>query len=243
MNFLVRKYWPVLMLLLLGAMLASAQTTPPRRIALLQYINGSVSIQPHGTGSWVAAELNNTLNISDNVWTDKASQAEVNVGTGMLRMNSETSLSIVNIGFHTVQVKIHQGTVHLHVRHLFDGELYEVDSDNARFTLTKSGDYRFDVDPKTDTTTIAVWKGAGTITGEHPAVRIHGRQQVVLTGATAYERHNVPAPDGFDEWCRVRNQRQDNAYPVTYPYPYAYPYPYPYPPGVILYGRPRWWWY
>jgi ferric-dicitrate binding protein FerR (iron transport regulator) len=238
MNFPLRKFfpvgkcWAVLIPLLFAAVLASA--APPRRIALLQYTYGTVSVQSQGTGSWAAATPNQQLALSDNVWTDKLSRAEVNVGTGMLEMNAETSLTIVNVNFHTVQVRIHQGTLHLHVRHLFGGEIYEVDSANGSFTVTKGGDYRFDVDPQADTTRITVWKGEGSITGDRPAVRVRGHEQVVLSGTmAAYERHKAPAPDSFDEWCRVRNQRQDSAYPAVYPPP----------PGVIIYGRPRPWWY
>jgi len=236
MNILARKYsWAALMPLLFGAVLATA--APPGR-ALLQYTNGAVSVQPHGTGSWVAAAANQRLNTSDNVWTDKDSRAELNVGTGLMQLNSQTSLTLVNVDRRTVQVRLNQGTLYLHVRHLFDGEIYEVDSSNSAFTLTKSGDYRFDVDPQTDTTTITVWKGEGSVTGDRPAVRVKGHEQVRLIGvAAASERHKDPKPDGFDEWCRVRNQREDHAYPRVYPYPY------PYPPGVIVYGRPGpWYW-
>jgi len=238
MNVHVRKHWAVLMPLLFGAVLATA--APVGRIALLQYTSGTVSIQPHGTGSWVAAASNDPVRNSDNVWTDKASRAELNVGTGLMQMNSETSLTIVNVDRHAVQVRLHQGTLYLHVHHLFDGEVYEVDSGDGSFTLAKSGDYRFDVDPKEDTTTITVWRGEGTVTGERSALRVKGHEQVRLSGtAAAYERHKDPTPDGFDEWCRLRNQRLDSAYPrvYPYPYPYAYPYPYPYPPGVIVFGR------
>lgn len=237
MNVLVRKHWAVLMpLLLFGTVLAAA--APPGRVALLQYITGAVSVQPRGTGVWVAAIANRRLTTSDNVWTDKDSRAELNVGTGMLRMNSETSLTIVNVDRRTVQVRINQGTLNLHVRHLFPGEIYEVDGSNGIFTLTKSGDYRFDVDPRADTTTITVWKGEGSVSGEHQAVRVRAHEQVRLPGVAAADKpHKAPAPDGFDEWCRVRDQRQDSAYPRVYPYPY------PYPPGVVIYGRPGPWYF
>jgi hypothetical protein len=231
MNVLVRKCWVMLVLLLCGAVLAMA--APPGRVAFLQYVSGTVSIQPHGSGSWVKAATNRALGAADNVWTDTASRAELNVGTGILQMNAQTSLTFVNVEPTTVQVRLNQGTLHLHVRHLFRGEIYEVDSRNGSFTLTKSGDYRFDVDPKSETTTITVWKGEGSVSGERPTKRVHAHQQVRLSGITAaYESHEAPKPDGFDEWCRLRNKRQDSVYP------YGYPYPAPYPPGVVIYGRP-----
>jgi hypothetical protein len=239
MNFSVRKYWAALLPLLFGAILATA--APAGRGAVLQYMNGTVSIQPHGTGSWVAAAVNDPLKNADNVWSDKASRAELNAGTGVLQMNAETSLTLVNVAGPTIQLRLNQGTLYLHVRHLFDGEIYEVDSRDGAFTITKSGDYRFDVDPKADVTTITVWKGEGSVTsGERAAVRVKAHEQIRLAGvAAAYERHKAPKPDGFDEWCRLRDQRLDSAYPRGYPYPY----PYPYPPGVVIYGRPGpWYW-
>src|SRR5580658_5433261 len=61
----------------------------PGRVARLQYMSGSVSIQPQGTGDWVSGSVNRPLTNSDNVWTDKDSRAELNVGTGILRMSNE----------------------------------------------------------------------------------------------------------------------------------------------------------
>ena len=62
-----------------------AETEPPARAARLQYMSGSVSVQPQGTGDWVAGEVNRPLTNSDNVWADKDSRAEISVGTGLIR--------------------------------------------------------------------------------------------------------------------------------------------------------------
>src|SRR5579884_1682533 len=70
---------------------------PPGRVARLQYMSGSVSIQPNGNDEWVEATLNRPLTNSDNVWTDKDSRAELNVGTGVMRMDSMSSLTITNV--------------------------------------------------------------------------------------------------------------------------------------------------
>src|SRR5947207_7642194 len=53
-----------------------AQPDPPARAARLQYMNGSVSVQPHGADEWVAGGLNRPLTNSDNIWADKNSRAE-----------------------------------------------------------------------------------------------------------------------------------------------------------------------
>src|SRR5262249_36596738 len=154
-----------LLMLLLSAAVLWAEDDPPGRVARLQYVSGSVSVQPQGTQDWVAAALNRPLTTSDNIWTDKNSRAELSVGTGIFRMNSEASVTFTNLNDRTIQLQLHQGTLSLHLRKLYDGEIYEIDTPNMAFTVQKSGDYRFDVDPERDASTVTVWKGRGDATG------------------------------------------------------------------------------
>ena len=70
---------------------------PPARAARIQYISGEVSMQPGGVDDWVAASLNRPLTSADRVWADKDSRVELNVGTGFVRLSSETSLTLTNV--------------------------------------------------------------------------------------------------------------------------------------------------
>ena len=191
---------------------------PPGRAVRLQYMSGSVSVQPRGTEDWVAGTLNRPLTIADNVWTDKDSRAELNVGTGTMRMGSETSLTLTNVSDNTVQVELHQGTLDLHVRHLFGGEIYEVDTPNMAFTIQKSGDYRLDVDPNGDASVVTVRKGEGDATGQGPGVHVHSNEQVRFTDENSMTHTTAEAPpyDGFDSWCAVRDKREDTSLSARY---------------------------
>ena len=132
------------------------QPDPPGRVARVQYMSGQVSMQPGGVNDWVAAGLNRPLTTADRVWTDKDSRAELNVGDGFLRMNSETSVTLTNVSDSTVQIELDQGTLALTVRHLESGEVYEVDTPNFAFTVMKTGVYRFDVVPSQDESWVTV---------------------------------------------------------------------------------------
>ena len=194
------------------------QNDPPGRVAAVGYMTGSVSIQPQGTGDWVQGTLNRPLTIGDNVWADKDSRAELSLGTGVMRISSETSLTLTNVTNDAVQVQLHQGTLDVHVRKLYSGEVYEIDTPNQAFTVTKSGEYRFDVDPNGDTTLVTVWKGEGEATGQGPAVRVHEGEQARFTNGNSLQ-HQIsaaPAPDGFDDWCKVRDKREDNSISARY---------------------------
>jgi len=204
--------------LLCFSTLTWAEPDPPGRVARLQYVQGSVSVQPRGTEDWVAATVNRPLTTSDNMWVDKDSRAELNVGTGVLRMNSETSVTLTNVSDSTVQVQLNQGTLNLRVRRLYRGEIYEVDTPNMAFTVQKSGQYRFDVGASGDATLVTVWQGEGDATGNGPAVRVRAHRRARFTGGTslAHEIYEAPPFDGFDDWCRVRDRREDHAVSARY---------------------------
>src|SRR6266566_8655808 len=190
---------------------------PPSRAARLQYMSGSVSVQPHGTDDWVSGTLNRPLTNSDNIWADKNSRAEISVVTGLIRIDSESSLTLTNVSDNMVQLQLHQGAMNLHVRRLYDGETYEVDTPNQAFTVRKPGDYRFDVDPNADKTVVTVWRGEGESSGQGPAVRLRANQQARFTsGSQNGDVHQAPSPDGFDEWAQSRDHRLDHSASARY---------------------------
>jgi hypothetical protein len=196
----------------------SVATDPPGRVARLQYMTGEVSVQPQGAGDWVAGDTNRPLTNGDNVWADKDSRGELSLGTARARINSESSLTLTNISDNAVQLSLHQGTLNLTVGRLYGGEVYEVDTPNIAFTVGKPGDYRFDVDPNGDTTVATVWKGEGDATGSGPEVHVSEGQQVTFTQGNSLQNEvaAAPQPDGFDQWCRARDQQASQSASARY---------------------------
>jgi hypothetical protein len=207
-----------LLMLLLALASLSAFADPPSRAVRIKYISGPVSLQPGGVNDWVAAIVNRPLTTSDRVWTDKEARAELHLGSAALRMNAETSMTLTNISDDVVQIELDQGTLNLHIRHLFGGETYEIDTPNQAFTILKSGDYRFDVDPNADTTSITVWHGEGEANGQGPGVKLKSGHQASFYNGTSleYQKASAPGLDGFDDWCRVRDDREDHARSYEY---------------------------
>ncbi len=191
---------------------------PPGRAADIRNIMGQVSIQPGGVDDWVDAAINRPLTTGDKVWTDKASRTELNLGNSALRLSSETSLTLSDVTDQDVQVELDQGTLNLSVRQIYDGEIYEVDTPNMAFTLSRAGNYRFDVDPDGDTTLVTVRNGAGDATGDGPSVSIRSGQQVSFSNGQSMQSQmtGAPAPDGFDDWCRVRDDREMHSESAQY---------------------------
>jgi len=191
---------------------------PSGRVARLQFTEGEVSMQPGGVNDWVAASLNRPLTTSDRVWTDKNSRAELNVGDGFIRMNSETSLTLTNISNNTVQLELDQGVLEVTVKHLEKGVIYEIDTPNYAFTVMKTGVYRFDVLPYGDQSWVTVRSGAGEATGKGPAVKVSSGQQVRFTSEKSLQHtaQSAPVPDGFEDWAAVRDKRLGDSLSAKY---------------------------
>ena len=211
------------------------QQDPSGRVARFQYMSGEVSTQPGGVNDWIAASQNRPLTTADRVWTDKGARAELNVGNGYIRMNSETSLTLTNVSDQNVQLELDQGVLEVTVRHLEPGEIYEVDTPNYAFTVMKPGTYRFDVYPSEDQSWVTVRSGYGEATGRGNAVRVNSGTQVRFSGGNSLQHvsEDAPSRDGFDDWVRVRDKRLDDSVSARYV-----------SPGVIGYqdldGYGRW---
>jgi hypothetical protein len=191
---------------------------PPDRVMRLKYMSGQVSFQPGGVDDWVAATMNRPLTTADRVWTDKESRAELKLAAAALRMDSETSMTISNLSDNTVQIELDQGVLNVHVRRMAGGEIYEVDTPNVAFTLLKPGDYRFEVDPTSDTSTVIVRHGKGEANGNGRGVRVESGELAHFEHGNTmmHSTAQAPRPDGFDDWCRVRDDREDKAESVRY---------------------------
>ncbi len=203
----------------------------PERTAILQYMSGEVSFAPSATNQWTAARLNQPLTPSEYVWTGANSRAEINVGDGFIRMNSEASLTIVALNPSNVQFSVNQGEVSLTVFRLPPGEIYEIDTPNTTLTVTKTGVYRVEVKPAEEKTLVTTRKGSVVATGRGPAVTISSGQQVTFLGDNSLQHtaEKAPLPDGFEDWASVRDKRLG----VTRP-PFVVGFGYgPYPYGAV----------
>jgi hypothetical protein len=209
---------------------------PPERIARVQYMSGQVSIAPCEGNDWVAAALNQPLRAPICIWADKDSRAELNVGSAFIRMGSETSVALSTINRGTIQFRVNQGVASLSVRYLFPGEIYEIDTPNTTLTLMKPGVYRVSVFPNQDQTWVTVRKGSITATGQGPSVKINAGQQVRFQNKISMQHtaEKAPAPDGFDDWARVRDQRLWGRQPSPFGIYFGYPPPLYGPPGLWI---------
>ncbi len=195
------------------------QGDPPSRVARLQFFEGQVSLQPGGVDDWIDASLNRPLTTADRIWTDEHSRAELSIASAALRLGSETSVTLTNLDDSTAQIELDQGTLSLSVRYLNPGDIVEVDTPNFAYTVFKPGEYRFAVKPDEDRSWITVQRGDGEASGDaDSAVRVFSGQAVLFSQGLSlfHSEPGVPAHDGFDEWCELREQRETSSASARY---------------------------
>ena len=213
--WLVFVFTFALQVLLAGAARAQDQADdedPPSRVARLNYSSGSVSFQPGGEGEWVGAVNNRPLTTGDNLWADQNSRAEFHVGSLAVRMNSETSMTFLDLDDRTTQLRLSMGSVILRVRHLDDGDLLEVDTPNVAFTIQRTGEYRVDVSEDGTRTITTVWHGRAEATGGGYSYTVVAGQEATFTGTDQldHEIAQIHPSDDFDNFAFQRDARDDH---------------------------------
>ena len=191
---------------------------PPGRVARLSYSVGSVSFQPGGEGDWVQAVRNRPMSTGDNLWADKDSRAELQTGSTSIRVDSQTSLTLLDLGDRDTQLKLSQGSIIVRVRHLDDEDHFEVDTPNLAFQIQRSGEYRIDVNSDGSETDATVWHGRGEATGGGNSYVVVANQRARFTGTDQldHEIDQIPNRDDFDDWAFERDHREDHAESSNY---------------------------
>src|SRR6266566_2010560 len=224
-QFTMRKHTSFFLFLILAVSFLYAFSTaaladddPPGRVARLNYMQGSVSFQPGGETDWVQANPNRPLTTGDNLWTDRNSRGELHIGSTAIRLSSETGISFLNLDDRTVQIQLAQGSLSVHIRRLDGGDAFEVDTPNLAFTVERPGEYRFDVDPNGQTTNLTVREGEGEATGGGSNFHMDSGENANVSGTDSltFDVGRAEGPDGFDDWSRSRDAREEHARSAQY---------------------------
>lgn len=148
---------------------------PPAQVARISLLAGNVSYEPASVDQFSPAEMNYPMTTGDRLYTDVASNGEVQTGNLALRMGAQTDLTVTAITDTLQQFGLGQGAVHLCSSQLDPNATVELDTPNVAVTVLQPGDVRVDVDPNADVTVVTVLAGQVEVDG-------NGLQQVLQQG-------------------------------------------------------------
>ena len=192
---------------------------PPSRVARISVIEGSVSMQPGGTGDWGNAMKNRPVTIGDKLWVDKDSRAELQAGQASIHLGSMTALSFLNLDQNIIQMRLPEGKVNFRVREIRQGETYEIDTPNMAFTVKEAGAFRVDVNENGDFTGVTVIRGSGDIAASGQVTAVSAGQHADVTGvdgSVQISTSSAPQLDALDQWAQQRDLAEDNSVSSKY---------------------------
>lgn len=214
----IKSFFQATAWMLLATMTASAvaqvDVDPPGRVARLSYIQGEVSFQPAGESNWLQAQLNRPLGTGDDLYTDRNSRLELDVGDAAIRLDQQSTANLLNLNDQIAQIELTGGTLNLRVRRIYPGQSYEIDTPTLAFVANRVGEYRIDVAPDGASTMVTVFDGSGDVYGENNAsysVQSGNSYRFNDASLRNYEVLNLPRPDDFDNWTASRNGSYDNS--------------------------------
>jgi hypothetical protein len=192
---------------------------PPSRVARLSVVEGSVSMQPGGTGDWGNAMKNRPVTIGDKLWIDKDSRAELQAGQASIHLGPMTAVSFLNLDQNIIQMRLAEGKVNFRVREIRQGETYEIDTPNMAFTVKDAGAFRVDVNENGDFTGLTVIRGSGEIAASGQVTPVSSGQHVDVNGAEGSAQistSSAPQADALDQWAQQRDLAEDNSVSSKY---------------------------
>jgi hypothetical protein len=194
------------------------QDDPPSRVARLGYMQGSISFQPAGESEWVEAVQNRPMTTGDKIWADRDSRAELQLGSAVIDLNSNSGISFLNLDDRTVQIQLSSGSINVRVRHLSRDDVFEIDTPNQAFSIYQPGRYRVEASEDGTYTVVSIREGQGESTGNGQTYTVHAGQRVTFSGTNSLnaEVEQIGAPDDFDNWCYRRYGRYENAQSARY---------------------------
>src|SRR6266851_5063723 len=184
---------------------------PPTRAGRIGFIEGSVSFQPGGEGDWVQAVPNRPLTVGDNLWVDRDSRAEVQIGSTSIRLGPETSLAFLDLGNSVTQLRLSMGSLFFRVRHYGGDDAFEVDTPNLAFNVNRPGQFRVTVNQNGDQTLATVFRGEAEVTGGGNSYRLIEGQRGTFSGVDqlSYDVDEIGSRDSFDQWALSRDEHED----------------------------------
>ena len=197
-----------------GAMQARADDDLPTRVGRVSDFGGEFYLAPQDRATeWATIGVNYPVTSGDNLWVAPRGRAEIDFGSGQLRLAGDTNLQISVLDEHRFALYVASGRVILRIRTLESGDSALVDTPHAEIRIDYPGLYRIDVAPERQQTLLIVREGDAQ-------VRFGGGTQQVLPGQMAtigaadsagIALQTGLGSDGFDAWSAVRDRRYDSS--------------------------------
>lgn len=193
-----------------GAATAQDTIDPPGRVGRLSEVTGQAWLYSPDTGEWIAAERNRPLTSGDRLATDGDGRVEVRIGSTTLRVDGNTELEVEQLDDARMSLRLHNGSVATRLRSQEVLREFELLTGEGRFTVQRTGRYRFDRND--ESSHVTVYAGQAMYEGQGSALTVYAGQR----GEFWLDNANVaqysltdPVRDDFAAWNSERDRADD----------------------------------
>jgi FecR protein len=163
---------------------------------------GKVMVERKDTGAQLLSNQDNLVT-GDTVTTSFSSHAEILLNPGTyLRVGEDTEFQFVDDSLENLRIKLMRGSVVVEVTGVDDMDMnINIETEQAKFTLMRSGVYRVDAQP--DFAEVAVKKGRARFGPERDQV-VKGGNRVTIRKGYMERAKLSKDKDELDGWSRQR---------------------------------------
>src|SRR5260370_34338100 len=101
------------------------------------------------------------MTTGDKLWTDADSQAELHIGSAVIRLSSNTGFSFLSLDDRTVQIQLSSGTLGIRVRRVEKDEIFEVETPKQAFSILRPRPFRVAATDDREPTLVMLTGGKG----------------------------------------------------------------------------------
>jgi hypothetical protein len=193
-------------------------TDPPTRAARLSSMEGTVSLQAPGSDDWTQPSPNYTLSTGDRLYAGQDAHAELDFGSGAVRLDHGGDLTLTNLTDNFTQLGLDEGALEASLYRYDKGDSLEFDTPNGALVPTGPGTYIVSIEPNGGTV-VEVESGALEISGPGleqtlnagQVVRLVGTNPIQIVSLDASYAQTQPAFSDLDAW----RSRRDPLYTST----------------------------
>ena len=198
----------LLVIALLAAVPAFAQSQPPARVGRVSLVSGTLAFYGPGDAEWSAAHVNQPVAAGGWFASDPQSRAELRIGPNSINLSNDTQINFADLQDNAMQIALTQGRVGLHLRQPAwrKDETIEIDVPRGVVWLSRIGVYDIAAGSPDQPTRIMVFAGSAQFVGGGVDMTVKPGEQLLISGTDTLSAATEPAaPDDFVEWCRAHD--------------------------------------
>jgi hypothetical protein len=201
-----------------AAAVESEAPAPPARVGQLSLVTGSARMRVDRVSAWEPAAVNTPLTTGSALATERASRAEVRVGSAALRLAQGAKVLLTEVNDSSLHIEINHGLVALRVRALAPGERVLLSAGGVTVQLLSAGAYRVRHVAREARLMVWVLEGQARLALSQQDITLAAHQHMHLDTRTSTRlestANNERAP--FDEFADVRDRLSERSVSLLY---------------------------